>query len=102
MRDESIIIDLYDHFDELNMGFQPRTKAYENVVKDREDTLERLRKLIPKEAEFLLEEFLERSIDVATMEDKEIYRQGVCFGIKITSEAFVANRNRAVINGDDY
>ena len=102
MEEQSIIKDLYDHFDELNFGFRPKTREYEALVKDRDEMLDKLKDLIPKEAEFILDELIERTVECSCLEEKETYRQGVCFGVKLTAEAFVTNRNRAVLHGNGY
>ena len=100
MKEQSLIKELYDYFDEVNFGFSPNTPEYENLRKERENAYEALEKLLPEGSEKILENFLDAAVDVVLMDEKEIYRQGVCFGVKITAEAFIANKNTTVRRGD--
>ena len=93
MSEKSFIKELYDHFDEMNLGFRPETKEYDDATRYRNDSLERLRKSIPEESEVLLEDYINMEVEVVLMELKEVYRQGVCLGVKLVSEAFVTNKN---------
>ena len=37
MKEQSLIKELYDYFDEVNFGFSPNTPEYENLRKEREN-----------------------------------------------------------------
>lgn len=101
MKEQSLIKELYDYFDEVNFGFSPNTPEYEKLIKEREKAYDALEKLLPEGSEKILENFLDAAVDVILMDEKEIYRQGVCFGVKLTAEAFITNKNTAVRCGDD-
>ena len=49
----------------------------------------------------LFEEYEDAETSVQMMTEKEIYRQGVCFGVRFVSEAFLRNKNRAVVSGNE-
>ena len=100
MKDDSLIKELFDHFDELNYGFRPNTREYDIAVSAKNDSYDKLREAIPEKHRFLLDDYVDMDTDVVLLELKEVYRQGVCFGVKLVSEAFVTNKNRATIHGD--
>ena len=101
MKEESIIKDLYDHFDELNFGFRPSGKIYGRRVKELNGAYEKLHEAMPADVRKLFEEYEEADSCVQLMTEKEIYRQGVCFGVRLVSEAFLMNKNRAVVSGNE-
>ena len=101
MEEQSLIKELYNYFDEVNLGFSPNTSEYEMLRKEREKAYAALEKLLPEGSENILENFLDAAIDVVLMDEKEIYRQGVCLGVKLTAEAFITNRNTTVTRNLD-
>lgn len=102
MREKSLLKELYDHFDELNYGFIPETREYQETARHRTDSLERLLEKIPPEIQVLFDDYMDMETSVVLMELKEVYRQGVCFGVKLVSEAFVTNMNKAITTEQDW
>jgi hypothetical protein len=102
MSEKSRIKELYDHFDELNYGFRPETREYQETARHRTDSLERLLEKIPPDLQVLLDNYMDMETSVVLMEFKEVYRQGVCFGVKLVSEAFVTNMNKAVTTEQEW
>ena len=94
MREESLIKCLYDHFDENNLGFKPDTKEYEKACRAREDAYNNLMAVLPEGVDKLFESYFEKDSYASLLEEKEIYRQGVCLGVKFIIEAFEKNKNR--------
>ena len=94
MREESLIKCLYDHFDENNLGFRPDTKEYDKACRERDDAYNNLVAVLPEGAEALFEKYYEKDSYTVLLEEKEIYRQGVCLGVKFIIEAFEKNKNR--------
>ena len=94
MREESLIKCLYDHFDENNLGFRPDTKEYEKACRERDDAYNNLVAVLPEGAEALFERYYEKDSYTVLLEEKEVYRQGVCLGVKFIIEAFEKNKNR--------
>lgn len=94
MKEESIIKLLYDHFDENNLGFRPDTKEYEKACREREEAHKSLMAILPESGETLFEKYYEKDSYVALLEEKEIYRQGVCLGVKFIIEAYEKNKNK--------
>lgn len=101
MKDESLIKELYDHFDELNFGFRPNDNEYVRCSTKRNELYEKMLDTMPEDLRKMFEAFEEMDSKVEYMMEKEIYRQGVCFGVKLVSEAFVVNKNRAIVRDDD-
>lgn len=101
MKEESLIEELYDHFDELNLGFRPTGRKYDRRVKELNDAYEKLYEALQKDSIKLFEEYEEAESAVQYLTEKEIYKQGVCFGIRLVSEAFVLNSNKAVKKGSE-
>jgi len=100
MKDNSIIKDLYDLFDEVNFGFWPSGAYYERKSMLREAAYEKMMGAMPEDIRKMYDEYEELDSSIELMHEKEIYRQGVCFGVKLTAEAFIINKNRANSNGD--
>ena len=94
MKEDSIIKYLYDHFDETNFGFRPDTRAYRDDCRTRDNALEKLRQALSKDEIDLLEKYIDEESHVVYLEEKEIYKQGVCLGVKFVAEAFVTNKNQ--------
>ncbi len=95
--ERSIIKDIYDHFDELADGFLPRTKEYE-LTKAQNNKLEHeFIDQLSDEQKKMFYKIFESKISEAVMELAEAYRQGVCLGVTLTSEAFVTNRNKDAV-----
>lgn len=94
MREESLIKCLYDHFDENNLGFRPDTKEYDKACRERDDAYNNLVAVLPEGAEALFEKYYEKDSYTVLLEEKEIYRQGVCLGVKFIIEAFEKNKNK--------
>lgn len=94
MREESLIKCLYDHFDENNLGFRPDTKEYDKACRERDDAYNNLVAVLPEGAEALFEKYFEKDSYTVLLEEKEIYRQGVCLGVKFIIEAFEKNKNK--------
>ena len=93
MKEKSLIIYLYDHFDEISFGFKPDSKEYENARREREYAYQNLNAILPEGGEKVLENYYEKDSYVTLLEQKEVYRQGVCLGVKFITEAFAENRN---------
>ena len=94
MKEDSIIKCLYDHFDENNLGFRPDTKEYEKACREREAAYDTLVAVLPEGTEALFENYYEKDSYTTLLEEKEVYRQGVCLGVKFIIEAFEKNKNK--------
>lgn len=94
MKEESIIKLLYDHFDENNLGFRPDTKEYERAKEERNEAYNNLMAILPEGGEKLFESYFEKDSFTTLLEEKEIYRQGVCLGVNFIIEAFQKNKNK--------
>lgn len=101
MKSGSIIKELYDHFDEMSFGFKPSDNDYERMNALRNDAYQKLLASMPPDVRALYDEYEELDSSAELRMQKEIYRQGVCFGVMLMSEAFVANQNKAVVSGED-
>ena len=55
MKEKSLIIYLYDHFDEISFGFKPDSKEYENARREREEAYKNLNAILPEGGEKVLE-----------------------------------------------
>jgi len=55
MKEESIIKDLYDHFDELNFGFRPSGTIYGRRVKELNDAYEKMHEAMSADVRKLFE-----------------------------------------------
>lgn len=94
MKEDSIIKCLYDHFDENNLGFRPDTKEYDKVCKERDEAYNNLIAILPEGGETMFENYYAKDSYATLLEEKEVYRQGVCLGVKFIIEAFEKNKNR--------
>lgn len=72
----------------MNYGFRPDTREYSIAVSAKNDSYDRLMEVIPKDKRNLLDDYIDMDTDVVLLELKEVYRQGVCFGVKLVSEAY--------------
>lgn len=101
MDKNSIIKELYWNNVEISEPFHPDTPEYEEAVKRREEAEERLMKILPEGGIKIFEDFMEAYADIEILEEEEIYRQGFCFGMQITAEAYMGNKNKVVSYGDE-
>lgn len=101
MDKKSIIKELYWNIDELSDGLCPEGPEHEKVVAHMKELEERLMNFLPEEGKKVFEDFMMATYDVERLQDEEIYRQGFCFGLQLTAEAYVMNRNRIVSRNDE-
>jgi len=101
MDKKSIIKELYWNIEEISDSFIPTGPEYEEVVRIKEEKQQKLLALLPEGSQEVFEEFVMAMGDVEILQDEEIYRQGFCFGMQLTAEAYVMNRNKLVTYGDE-
>lgn len=97
----SIIKELYWNIEEISDSFIPVGPEYEAAVKTKEEKEKKLLALLPEGGEEIFEDFVMAMYDIAILQDEEIYRQGFCFGMQLTAEVYVMNRNKLVSYGDE-
>lgn len=101
MDKKSIIKELYWNIEEISDSFIPDGFEYEAAVKIKEEKQEKLLALLPEGSRKVFEDFMMAMADVEILQDEEIYRQGFCFGMQLTAEAYMMNKNRMGSYGDD-
>ena len=101
MDKKSIIKELYWNIEEISDSFIPAGPEYEAAVKIKEEKQEKLLALLPEGGQKVFEDFVMAMYDVDLLQDEEIYRQGFCFGMQLTAEAYVMNKNKLVSYGDE-
>ena len=94
--ERSVIKEIYDHFDELSDGFLPMTKEYEEIKMYNTELEAKFLAGLSKEQQDMFHKIFESKIDESILELAEAYRQGVCLGVTLTSEAFITNRNKDI------
>ena len=100
MKEKSIIYDLYDHFDELSFGLRPSGKKYDKRVNELNDAYEKLHEAMSDDVRKLFEAYEEAESSVQYLTEKEIFRQGVCFGVRFTSESFLMDQIKSLAIAD--
>lgn len=100
MDKKSIIKELYWNIEEISDSFIPTEPEYEAAVKIKEEKQEKLLALLPEGSQEIFEDFVMAMGDVEILQDEKIYRQGFCFSMQLTAEAYVMNKNKLVTYGD--
>ena len=101
MDKKSIIKELFWNIEEISGSSLPKGPEYDKAIAAKEQAEEKLMKLLPEGGREVFEDFMTTVGDVEILIEEEIYRQGFCFGLTLTAEAYTNNMNRMTGSADD-
>lgn len=90
MNRKSIIEEMYVEATCRAELVKPKDEKYAEKTAEKNSREDKLYQSLNEEQQRLFEVFLESYQEVLMIHEKEVYRQGVSLGIKITAEAFLA------------